>query len=436
MSEAKGRVRYILTRLCLNTGSIAVLKYLESMLPSEGFMLAVTESGEEIKLTASTTEKRVYGLTDYFAKRGLNVNDQLFITVIGEKLQLESIARNRDAKPDLERPAQNSTPVIPKAKFERQIIEESAYVREVREVKVSPYPKGILYPRSNETSENGASKLETTESGVTPEPQVSEMLVAREPPISPAKQATPFEVMLENVHTSFTALGYVVSALESGLLLETKLGRLGHRVALAVTDGRLESDAMNSILKAGRVTGVKYLAVAAPRDVLGFLEPSAAFGRVCKVELESLSDLRDLAKLFSFGPLELEGYWNAGNINTETLESLEANVQSQIQSRGLFSFITLALNHFDAPRIITPEEIQDKLSATGITTGTITEVLETLSKPPFNLLSPMGVGEYHLRASLERGLSDVAEYVSSLRMRLRHPVVNASVETETVSSGK
>jgi hypothetical protein len=430
MSEAKGRVRYILTRLCLNTGSIAVLKYLEGMLPSEGFILAVTDSGEEIKLTASTTEKRVYGLTDYFVKRGLNVNDQLFITGIGDKLQLESIAKNRDIKPDLERPAQ-STPVVPKAKFERQIIEESAYVREVREVKVSPYPRGILYPGSNETN---TPKPEAAQSETTSEPQVLETPVAREIPTPPAKQATPFEVMLENVHTSFTALGYVVSALESGLLLETKLGRLGHRVALAVTDGKLESDAMNSILKAGRVTGVKYLAVAAPRDVLGFLEPSAAFGRVCKVELESLSDLRDLAKLFSFGPLELEGYWNAGNINTETLESLEANVQSQIQSRGLFSFVTLALNHFDAPRIITPEEIQDKLSATGITTGTITEVLETLSKPPFNLLSPMGVGEYHLRANLERGLSDVAEYVSSLRMRLRHPVVNS--EAETVSSGK
>jgi hypothetical protein len=432
MSEAKGRVRYILTRLCLNTGSIAVLKYLEGMLPSEGFILAVTDSGEEIKLTASTTEKRVYGLTDYFVKRGLNVNDALFITVIGDKLQLESIAKNRDTKPDLERPTQ-STPVVPKAKFERQIIEESAYVREVREVKISPYPRGILYPGSNETN---APKLEAAQPETTSEPQVLETPVAREIPTPPAKQATPFEVMLENVHTSFTALGYVVSALESGLLLETKLGRLGHRVALAVTDGKLESDAMNSILKAGRVTGVKYLAVAAPRDVLGFLEPSAAFGRVCKVELESLSDLRDLAKLFSFGPLELEGYWNAGNINTETLESLEANVQSQIQSRGLFSFVTLALNHFDAPRIITPEEIQDKLSATGITTGTITEVLETLSKPPFNLLSPMGVGEYHLRANLERGLSDVAEYVSSLRMRLRHPVVNASTEAETVSSGK
>jgi hypothetical protein len=433
MSEAKGRVRYILTRLCLNTGSIAVLKYLESTLPSEGFILAVTDSGEEIKLTASTTEKRVYGLTDYFVKRGLNVNDALFITVIGDKLQLESIAKNRDAKPDLERPTQ-STPVVPKAKFERQIIEESAYVREVREVKVSPYPRGIFYPGSNETNENGTPKLETAQSETTSEPRVLETPVARETLVPPAKQATPFEAMLENVHTSFTALGYVVSALESGLLLETKLGRLGHRVALAVTDGKLESDAMNSILKAGRVTGVKYLAVAAPRDVLGFLEPSAAFGRVCKVELESLSDLRDLAKLFSFGPLELEGYWNAGNINTETLESLEANVQSQIQSRGLFSFVTLALNHFDAPRIVTPEEIQDKLSATGITTGTITEVLETLSKPPFNLLSPMGVGEYHLRANLERGLSDVAEYVSSLRMRLRHPVVNA--EAETVSSGK
>ena len=433
MNEAKGRVRYILTRLCLNTGSIAVLKYLEGVLPSEGSILAVTDSGEEIRLTASTTEKRVYGLTDYFAKRGLNVNDQLFITVIGEKLQLESIAKNRDTKPDLERSASSgTTPVVPKAKFERQVIEESAYVREVREVKVSPYPKGIIFPRSNETSENGAPKTES----LTPTETASEPPVAREIPVPPPKQATPFEVMLENVHTSFTALGYVVSALESGLLLETKLGRLGHRVALAVTDGKLEMDSMNSILKAGRVTGVKYLAVAAPRDVLSFLEPSAAFGRVCKVELESLSDLRDLAKLFSFGPLELEGYWNAGNINTETLESLEANVQSQIQSRGLFSFVTLALNHFDAPRIITPEEIQDKLSATGITTGTITEVLETLSKPPFNLLSPMGVGEYHLRTNLERGLSDVAEYVSSLRMRLRHPVVNASAEAETVSSSK
>jgi hypothetical protein len=175
----------------------------------------------------------------------------------------------------------------------------------------------------------------------------------------------------------------------------------------------------NDVLKAGRLQGVKYLAVATTAERIGLIDTATAFGNVARVELEALATLEKLQEHFALTPLELEGYWNAGGIRQDALESIQQSINQRLETRGEFSFIMLALRHFNAPCSITPEDIVAKLPGSGIGTSTVLQVLETLSKAPFMLVTPLGMGEYHLKTSLDRGLEDIAGYVSSVKMRLR-----------------
>ncbi len=441
------RLRYTVTRLCLDSGSIAVLKYMEPFIPLDGTFSFVLDSGRELKLSLSP-DGRIYGLGEYFRTAALNVNDALFITPLADRrLQLESVAKSRDAAPRL------TSAALQKPATERIVEHESDYIREVRIAAVSPYPNGIMFPQQNTAQPNPAQSnpaqsnlaqpnpvqpssiqsskplsLETSAQNpepvtpptdsklpVTPGSRLPLTLPLQTAPVTAAESESQFgNPALNRAADVFAKLGYDVSKLESGLLLETRLGRLGHRVAVG-----FEGFEPDAVLKQARVQGIKYLAVVAPKDRLGLVNPVSPFGRVAKVELEALDNLEALQQRFNITPLELEGYWNAEGISAEALESLQENATSRLESRGAFSFVTLALKHFDAPCIVTPEDICGKLPAGGITTGTVIEILETLCKAPFNILTPVGLGEYHLKIPLGRGLTDLSEYVTSLRLHLR-----------------
>jgi hypothetical protein len=428
------RLRYTITRLCLDSGSIALLKYLEPFVPAEGTFSFILDSGKELKLSLGE-DNRIYGLSDYFRAQALAVNDALFITPLDErKLQLEAVTKSRDTAPRV------ASAALAKPVTERIVEHESEFIREVRIAPISPYPRGILYPQNGDKerpnpaeSERGQAEekqvTSSKEEKVSPNaptiipmpPLSSAPRLALTPPTQnkpvPSAPETPTDEtpsVVSKAADVFARVGYEVSRLENGLLLETRLGRLGHRVAVA-----FEGSDSDAVLKAARVQGIKYLAVVASADRLGLINPVSPFGRVAKVELEALETLDTLQKRFNITPLELEGYWNAEGISTDALESLQENATSRLESKGVFSFVVLSLKHFDAPCILTPEDICAKLPGSGITTGTVIEILETLCKAPFNILTAIGVGEYHLKTPLERGLSELSDYVSSLRMHLR-----------------
>ena len=72
------QLRYTITRLCLDTGSLAILKYLEPYLPKEGGLSVLLEGGREIQL--EPRNGRLHGLTDFYAQQKLAVNDALLLT--------------------------------------------------------------------------------------------------------------------------------------------------------------------------------------------------------------------------------------------------------------------------------------------------------------------------------------------------------------------
>ncbi|MFN3265605.1 MAG: hypothetical protein ACK41E_02085 [Deinococcales bacterium] len=399
------QMRYTVTRLCLDTGSIAVLKYLEPHVPPEGGLSVVLEGGREIRL--DLRGGRLYGFADIFMQYKLAVNDLLLFTPLEpRRLALEVVQKQaRSASV----PA-NTTPVAP-APLKSVIEDESSHIRVVRKqpASVSPYPKGILYPESNKPD---GAKPDSSEPEV---PQVQELVQSKSLPVVPKKaEVTP----LEALEKTFTGFGYEVSRLAGGLLLEARLPRGTHRIAIAL-DGHSN---ISEVLKAGRLQSAKYLAVAASSERIGLMDTATAFGQVARVELEALSALEKFQEHFALTPLELEGYWNAGGIRQDALDSIQQSISQHLVTRGEFSFIMLALRHFQAPCVITPEDIVAKLSGSGIGTSTVLQVLETLAKPPFMMIAPLGTGEYHLKMSLERSLEDLAGYVSSVKMRLRSSV--------------
>jgi hypothetical protein len=156
---ARGRFKYFLTRPCIDSGSIMLGRTLEQVFPTSGTVTFIAAGGDEIQLTINPQDKRVYGLTEFFNKTRLSVNDTLFITPLGERrYSLEAVARVREER------IQTVKPAPPPAPPKRVVVEETSYVREVREVhepRVSPYPKGLIYPNGNKAEGENASKLET-----------------------------------------------------------------------------------------------------------------------------------------------------------------------------------------------------------------------------------------------------------------------------------
>ena len=434
---AAKRLRYTVTRLCLDSGSIALLKYLEPFIPTDEGFSFIIESGKELK-TKLDKDGRIYGLSDYFTAQGISVNDALYITPLEErKLQLEGISKHRDLAPRV------TVAALAKPVTERIVEHESDYVREVRIAPVSPYPNGILYPQQQGAANphgnpQPATAQQLAQPPATLEPTAPSSSTPRAALIPPVKTApvpdktvaAPEEAPATPVSRAadvFARIGYTVQKMDGGLLLETRLGRLGHQVAVG-----FEGLGADAVLKSARVQGVKYLAVVAPKERIGLVNPVSPFGRVARVEFEALEALDALQTRFNITPLELEGYWNADGISEAALESLQENATSRLESKGVFSFVTLALKHFDAPCIVTPEDICAKLPGSGVTTGTVIEVLETLCKAPFGILSVVGLGEYHLKTPLERGLTELSDYVSSLRMHLRGSGASKADATMTV----
>jgi hypothetical protein len=407
------QLRYTVTRVCLDTGSIAVLKYLEPHLPSDGSLSAVLEGGKEIRLEPRAG--RLYGFADVFMQYKLAVNDVLLLTPLEPRRVALEVVQKQARSGGV--PAVSAAPAP--APLESIVEDESSHIRVVRKqpASVSPYPNGILYPDSAkpDSAKPDSAKPET------PAPEAPAFEVLSEPRIPTLGVATsPLAGSLAmsplaSLEKTFAGFGYEVAPLAGGLLLEARLPRGTHRIALALEG---HSD-VGAVLKAGRLQSAKYLAVAASSERIGLVDTATAFGTVARVELEALAALEKLQEHFALTPLELEGYWNAGGIRQDALDSIQQSISQRLETRGEFSFIMLALRHFQAPCAITPEDVVAKLPGSGIGTSTVMQVLETLSKPPFMMVTALGMGEYHLKMGLERGLEDLGGYVSSVKMRLR-----------------
>jgi hypothetical protein len=472
---ARGRFKYFLTRPCIDSGSIMLGRTLEQVFPTSGTVTFIAAGGDEIQLTINPQDKRVYGLSEFFAKTRLSVNDTLFITPLGERrYSLEAVVRVREER------IQTVKPAPPPAPPKRVVVEETSYVREVREVhepRVSPYPKGLIYPNGNKAEEENTGKLETgapeIPRGKTPlrqNPNPTPASLARasleralhkdhevkpeikplpkpepkvETPTVPVAAATP----LERAQAAFVALGYAVDRIEAadprtgfggGLMLAANLGARSYKVALAVLEGEkldLEHPRLRTTFEVAKRSGAKYHAICANSESLKSINPKGMPEfTLASVDEASLENLLNITRLAPIGPLDLEGYWNAGAITLETVETLEGSATDSLSARGAFSFVTLSLSKQQAPCVLKPEDVMRGLEGSGVGGNTVREVLETLCRAPFMLLLNLGNNEYYLRQDMGTALEGLTEYAGGLRQRLKATeIARAADATLTLS---
>ena len=74
------QMRYIITRPCLQDGSLRLLKYLEATFPESGPAQFVDDKGREHEVEIDRAAGYVRGLRPLFHDQNLGVNDVLMIT--------------------------------------------------------------------------------------------------------------------------------------------------------------------------------------------------------------------------------------------------------------------------------------------------------------------------------------------------------------------
>ncbi|AFZ67871.1 hypothetical protein [Deinococcus peraridilitoris] len=453
----KGSVRYIITRPCLSEGSVRLLKYLDSVFPTDGPVSLLDERGAEHQARVDRSAGRVYGLQDLYHRHNLGVNDVLLITPLAEgRFQVECVVKPiSDRQATLARGRSSDAP-------QRVVVSESPYVREVRlerrpasgvrsveapatapaayseaghkggavqtpeQTPVAPaapavpetakpassrLPAGT--PTTSRAGSPAASSMRETNSGtpVSATPTIADRRVPAAPRAAPSDSVAPFapptrvsgeastEEMLQELAQR---IGYRLERLTDGVVrLKAELGAQSYSVLVALDlaatarpEWRSEAD---------------YLTV-----VVGEAERPQGLPRLTR---EALGAILENARLAQLTPIELRGYWNAGSFDLESAASVAELVSAQLSQRGVFSFVLLSLAQQPAHSVVTTARLAERLGS-GVNIAELKGVLETLASAPFSALSPLGNGQYYLRADVHDMLRGLGEYAEGLRVRL------------------
>ncbi|MEZ0347595.1 MAG: hypothetical protein ABWJ90_03675 [Thermus sp.] len=341
--------RYVLTSTCIQTGTMTLTVSLRQRLLGRERVRFVDEDGEVYEVEVDWKSGVVRGLGPYYAKRRLAVNEAILLHFRGEEVELKAAPRGQ-ARPPEPRP-------------ERRENQEEAKP-EKRRVRVTPYPKEVLFPH---------------------EPKVLEA---------------------PGVTEDLRRLGFV---LDGGLpwVYKAPLGR--RQVVLALL--RL-GEGEPGLLKPYRQEGsyAVYLAPESQREAVppgfGYLSP------------EAVSRLVRLKGRFPLSALDLEDLLKAGRVDLEAVEALEDRLVAELAERGAFAALLLLLAKKPLGEVFLLSELEAEALEEGLIPEVVRKGVELLAQPPFLVLKRLSPGEFLLRQEVEEALSDLEAFAQGLRGRL------------------
>lgn len=401
-------MRYIITRPCLQEGSLRLLKYLDATFPESGPAQFVDDRGREHAVQVDRAAGRVWGLRDLYHSGNLGVNDVLLITHLAPaRYQVEAIVkphaappvppRAGDKAPEARRVVVTATPHVREVRLEQP---RPAPARETPQAEATPAVRAPLTP----AAPSAESRAPLTPAGSTP-PPAEASAPARPEPRSPSRSA-PLPATLDGQLTELARLtGYRLSFPNPGVArLAAELGEHGYTVKLALTGDGLRSPAWREEADyALQVTGEAERPQGTPR-----------------LTREALAALIEHARLAPLSPIDLRGYWQAGNLDLESAASISELVGAHLAQRGAFSFVLLTLAAQPAHSIVNTRRLAERLGS-GVNIAELRSILETLTRAPFLALTPLPGGQYLLRADVRDLLADLAEYADGVRRRVRTP---------------
>lgn len=420
--------RYMITRPCLQEGSLSLLKYLESTFPTSGPAVFVDDKGDEHAVQIDRERMEIRGVGSLYHAQHLNVNDVLMITTLSPaRYQVEAIVKPYapPATPRREAPVPTET--------RRVVVSSTPHVREIRmqEVRV---PVGAA-PRPAEAADAPA-EARPTPRPEAPQPEPVRAAVGAPDSARPAatpRRSTPAQAVdlrfrdaapdaaparpkpgpaplpagIEAQVAEFARLsGYRAEDLGGGTMrLRADLGAHGYAVLVATTPAALSSAVWRE--------GADYRV-----QVCGEADRPDGAPRLTR---EALVALIEHARLAPLSPVDLRGYWKAGSMDLESAASIAELVSAYIAQRGTFSSVLLTLAQQPANSVVSVQRLAERLGS-GVNFAELGSILDTLTRPPFQALTPLPGGQYLLRVGVADLLTDLAEYADGVRRRVRTPV--------------
>ncbi|ANE42550.1 hypothetical protein [Deinococcus puniceus] len=152
-------MRYIITRPCLQEGSLRLAKYIEGHFPQSGPAQFVDDRGQEHAVQIDRERGRVWGLGSLYHAQHLGVNDVLMLTALApSRYQVEAIV-----KPHAVQPPPRTLPKTPESR--RVVVSSTPHVREVRMERIDAEADAAKLEKGQQ--ENGKTEQGRTESSET-----------------------------------------------------------------------------------------------------------------------------------------------------------------------------------------------------------------------------------------------------------------------------
>ncbi|WP_245808524.1 hypothetical protein [Deinococcus hopiensis] len=419
------QVRYIITRPCLQEGSLSLLKYLDSTFPESGPATLVDDRGREYAVEVDRAARRVWGLRALYHEGNLGVNDVLLLTPQGEgRYAVETVVKPHasplpgsssglDRQPEARRVVINATPHVREVRMEQvrpqptreQPHRETPPARENIPAEPSVTVRLAAAPEAGteaRTQAQATANLGTTapaQAGASTAP-----VATRHDPRPAPRAAAPLPTGVNEQLTELARLtGYRLTTPAPGIVrLAAELGTHGYTVQLALSADALREPAWRE--------GANYRLLVLPESE----RPQG----VPRLTREALGALIEHARLAPLSPLDLHGYWKAGNLDLESAASISELVGAHLAQRGAFSFVLLTLAAHPAHSVITVSRLAERLGS-GVNLAELQTILDTLTRTPFLALTPLPGGQYLLRADVRDLLADLAEYAEGVRRRVR-----------------
>ncbi len=342
--------RYVLTSVCIQSGTMTLTASLRQRLQGRERVRFVDEDGEAFEVEVDWKGGLLKGLGPYYAKRRLAVNEVVLLHFRGEEVELKALPRSL---PRLERPRED-----PKE------AKEEAPKGERRRVRVTPYPKEVLFPH---------------------EPK------ALEPP---------------GVTEDLRRLGFL---LEGGppWLYKAPLGR--RQVVLALLrlgEGRVED------LRPYRAQGA-HVALLAPESEKGAVPPGIPY-----LSPEGVNRLVRLKGRFPLSPLDLEDLLREGRVDLEAVEALEDRLVAELSERGALAALLFLLARKRLGEVFLLQDLEAEALEEGLVPEVVRQGVELFAQPPFLLLKRLSPGEFLLRQEVEEALKDLGSFAQGVLARL------------------
>lgn len=395
--------RYVLTSTCLNTGTMNLIQPLRFFLQGKDRVTLKDEEGEIYDIDINWAKNRLEGLEPYYSKRRLGVNDKILLHLEGNQIALEALTPT--AKPARPRHAETKLPSGVRAPARPEGDRPPG-------VRATPRPEGDR-PPGEQRVPGGASSLEKPEKRVKVTPYPKEVIFPHRPV---AGEVPAFSVDLE-------ALGFSRESGSAPWVFRAQLGRRTFHLALAkfgemeakeLLAYRQQGRVQYAVIVAGESSKPEALAEIAALPPSGLVQVGLGFASP-----EALQRLAKLRSVFPVGPLEVERLLREGRIDLEAIQTLEQEISSLLRERSHFSAVLTLLADQPPQKVFLLADLMPMAREMNLEADHLQKVLESLGNPPFLLLKRLSPGEFLMRQSVEQTLADWIEYAQLMTRRLK-----------------